>query len=146
MIINIKGINGSFIGASIKAFVGMTIPNGIIEKVNNKSILVKNNNTEISGFNGTIKVEELSLSIWELSEEALKMVSSSDGKLYIPNEKENALITLCNMPSHEAIESIGAIANNIRNKVNLRNECINDTYGSLSEYTIAATIDQLINK
>jgi hypothetical protein len=146
MIINIKGINGSFIDANIKAFVGMTIPNGTIEKVNSKSLLVKNNNTDDSDFKGTVKINELNLYIWELSDNCLKMVTSPDGKPYIPNDKENALITLCNMPSHEAIESIGAIANNIKNKVNLRNESINDVYGSLSEYTIAATIDQLINK
>ena len=39
MIIQITGINGSYIGATIKAKVGMSIPNGVISKVNNKCLV-----------------------------------------------------------------------------------------------------------
>ena len=145
MLITISGLNGLFIG-TLKAEKGMSITNGVVTKVNNKSILVKNHNTDSASFNGEVKLDELSMSICAVDPLLVDKILDKNNNPYKPNDVEQALITLAGLEAHETMLAIGSLANHVKNTVNLREERIHDVYGSLSEYTLASTIDHLVNQ
>jgi hypothetical protein len=140
--INLSGFNGLYTGATIVPQVNMPTPLGIIVKINEKSIIVRKNETD----EHTTKLESLNFPLWFVPQVYKKNILDENGDAYIPNDIEKAIITLIQIDSHDAIVALGSISEYVVKNTNLKEERVTDNFSSsLSPATVFATINQLVN-